>query len=156
MKIYLILLLTAIVTACTLVIRIPIPGTGGYLNFGDIAVVFCGLFLGRTKGAVAAGVGSAVADLIGGFYVFAIITLIAKGCEGYLAGSIEKKHPILLIPAGISMVLIYFVAEIFMPGMGFAPALSEIGFNLIQAGVGIIAGYAVYLAVKKALPVKTI
>lgn len=154
MKVYLILLLTAIVTACTMVIRIPVPGTGGYLNFGDIAVIFCGLFLGRTKGAVAAGVGSAVADLIGGFYSFALITLVAKGLEGFLAGCLGRKHPLLLIPAGLSMVSIYFIAEIFMPGMGYAPALSELPFNLLQAGVGIIFGLGVFKALQKALPDK--
>ena len=154
MKNYLILLLAAIVTACTLVVRVPIPGTAGYLNFGDIAVIFCGLFLGRTKGAIAAGVGSAAADIIGGFYIFAPVTLIAKGLEGFLAGSLGQKNPWLLIPAGLSMVTIYFLAELFMPGMGLTAAVSELPFNLIQAGAGIIGGYAVFTGIKKALPGK--
>ena len=154
MKTFLILLLAGVTAALTIVIRIPIPGTGGYLNFGDIAVVFCGLFLGKKWGALAGGLGSALADIIGGFFIFAPITLIAKGLEGYLAGTFGKrKRPLLFLPfAGLVMITVYFFAELFIPGMGLGAALSEIPFNIIQALVGSFGGYAVYIAVIKALP----
>jgi uncharacterized membrane protein len=45
MRAFLIILLAGATAALTIVVRIPIPGTGGYLNFGDIAVVFFGLFI---------------------------------------------------------------------------------------------------------------
>jgi len=148
--------------ALTIVVRIPIPGTGGYLNFGDIAVIFCGLFLGKKWGAVAGGVGSALADIIGGFFIFAPITLVAKGLEGFIAGLISERRggekstatsTMALLPlASFCMLSVYFIGELFYPGMGFAAALSEVPFNLIQAVVGVIGGFGVFLAVKKALP----
>ncbi len=167
MKTFLIIILAGATAALTYVVRIPIPGTGGYLNFGDIAVVFCGLFLGKKYGAVAGGVGSALADVIGGFFVFAPITLVAKGLEGFLAGTIGGmgkstgdfkssilKMVIIFLTAGIAMVAVYFISELFLPGVGFGAALNEIPFNLTQAFVGAFGGYFVYYMVTKAIPSK--
>ncbi len=152
MKAFLTVVLAGAVAALTIAVRIPIPGTGGYLNFGDIAVIFCGLFLGKKWGALAGGVGSALADIIGGFFIFAPITLIAKGLEGFLAGIIGKtKLKYFTLPiAGFAMMFVYFVAEIFLPGMGIGAALSEVPFNLIQAVVGVYGGLLVYILVNKA------
>ena len=82
--------LTVVVALITLFIRIPLPSRG-YFNFGDVAVVFSGLVLGSLSrkrnfwwGAGAGGIGAALADIIGGFGMFAPITLVAKGAEGGL------------------------------------------------------------------------
>lgn len=152
LKTFLAVLFAGVTAAITLFIRIPIPGTGGYLNLGDTAVVFCGLFLGGWWGALAGGLGSAGADLLGGFFIFAPITFIAKGLEGYIAGTLGRKSLYWIAFAVSTMVVVYFIAEIFLPGMGFNAALSELPFNLIQAAVGGIAGVAVYKSVKLALP----
>ena len=151
MKSFLVILLAGITAALTLVVRIPIPGTGGYLNLGDISVVFCGLLLGRW-GALAGAVGSAAADVIGGFFIFAPVTLIAKGLEGYIAGTIARKNHFWIILAVSIMVATYFIAEIFLPGMGLAQALSELPFNLIQAAAGAMGGILVFRGVSLALP----
>jgi uncharacterized membrane protein len=139
-----------ITAALTLIIRIPIPGTGGYLNMGDSAVVFCGLFLGGWWGALAGGLGSASADLFGGFFIFAPITLIAKGLEGLIAGTLGRKNIYWVTLAVIVMVAVYFVAEIFLPGMGPTAALSELPFNIVQACVGGFAGVLIYRGVQRA------
>jgi uncharacterized membrane protein len=145
-------LLAALTAAFTIIIRIPIPGTGGYLNIGDMAVVFCGLFLGGRKGALAGGLGSAIADLIGGFFMFAPITFVAKGLEAYIAGTLGKKKLYWVGMAVSLMVIVYFISEIFLPGMGFSAALSELPFNIIQATVGAFGGIAVYKGVSLAFP----
>lgn len=152
MKMFVVLLLAGVTAALTLVIRIPIPGTEGYLNMGDIGVVFSGLFLRGKWGAIAGGVGSAAADLVGGFFIFAPVTLLAKGIEGFIAGTLGKRNYAWISLAVGSMVAVYFVAEIFMPGIGLAAALSELPFNIIQATVGGLGGISVYKAVKIALP----
>ena len=80
--------LTVVIALITLFIRIPLPSRG-YFNFGDVAVVFSGLVLGsltRRKnfwwGVGAGGIGSALADIIGGFGMFAPITFIAAIDKG--------------------------------------------------------------------------
>ncbi len=88
-RISLSVVLAATVTVSTMLIRIPIPATAGYLNFGDIMIFVSGLLFGPLIGGFAGGAGSAIADIIG-FPAFAPYTLVIKGLEGFLAGSISK------------------------------------------------------------------
>jgi len=152
MKWYYLVGLTVIVAVITLFIRIPLPSKG-YFNFGDIAVVFAGLFLGSKGGLIAGGIGSALADIIGGYPIFAPLTLIAKGFEGLLAGiSKDKKgisfyiYPALAV---LCMVSIYFTGETLMPQVGIGGAIAELPSNLIQAG----GGYAGGIILKKLIKV---
>jgi len=149
-----------VVTALvTLFIRIPLPSRG-YFNFGDVAVVFAGLVLGNLAkkrnffwGAAAGGIGSALADIIGGYGMFAPITLLAKGAEGGLcAVSASKRsfnHWLFLIAGGISMIGCYFIAEIFFPNIGLQGAIAELIPNCIQAAGGIIGGRLAYEAFRR-------
>jgi len=150
------LALTAVVALTTLFVRIPLPSRG-YFNFGDVAVVFSGLVLGSLGGrkgfiwgAAAGGIGSALADIMGGFGLFAPITLIAKGAEGALAawaaGRTKMLHGVFLALGGGAMVAVYFIAETLMPNIGLQGALAELVPNLIQAGGGILGGRITYAA----------
>jgi len=143
MKWYYLVGLTVAVMVITMFIRIPLPSKG-YFNFGDIAVVFSGLLLGFKGGALAGGIGSALADVIGGFPLFAPLTLIAKGLEGLLAGFAKNRTGFLFyfFPAigVLSMVAIYFAGEIFMPQIGIGGAIAELPGNLIQAVGGYTGG----------------
>ena len=102
------------VLVVTMFVRIPLP-SGGYFNFGDVAIVFSGLVLGKWGGALAGGVGSALADILGGFAIFSPLTLVAKGLEGLLSGMAKGKRGVWfwLFPAlgVLSMVAVYFIGE---------------------------------------------
>ncbi len=153
------LALIAVITLTTLFIRVPLPSRG-YFNFGDVAVIFSGLLLGLLGGrygfiwgAAAGGIGSALADIIGGFGLFAPITLVAKGAEGALAalaqGRIKAMHWVCLILGGASMVAVYFIAETLMPNIGLQGAVAELIPNFIQAGGGIAGGRIAYAAISR-------
>ena len=153
--------LTVVTALITLFIRIPLPSRG-YFNFGDVAVVFSGLVLGSlTKsnrflwGAAAGGIGSALADIIGGFGMFAPITLAAKGLEGGLcavaSGKPKAMRWVLLLLGGGAMVATYFTAEALMPNIGLQGAISEIVPNLIQAAGGIAGGLLTFTAYRHAI-----
>jgi len=155
--------LTVVIALITLYIRIPLPSRG-YFNFGDVAVVFSGLVLGSLAkkrnfwwGAGAGGVGSALADIIGGYGMFAPITLVAKGAEGGLcalaSGRQKVSRWVFLLIGGAAMVACYFVAETFMPNIGLQGAVSEIIPNLIQAGGGIAGGTLAFAAYQKIVKV---
>jgi uncharacterized membrane protein len=143
MKWYYLVGITIAVMVITLFIRIPLPSKG-YFNFGDVAVVFSGLFLGLKGGALAGGIGSALADVIGGFPIFAPITLVAKGLEGLITGLSKNKKGgfFYLFPAigVLCMVTIYFIGEVFMPQIGIGGAIAELPSNLVQAGGGYFGG----------------
>ena len=151
--------LTVVVALMTLFVRIPLPSRG-YFNFGDVAVVFSGLVLGQMAqrrkflwGTAAGGVGSALADIIGGFGMFAPITLVAKGMEGGLcalaSGKPRSFRWAFLVLGGVSMVAGYFIAETLMPNIGLQGAVSEIVPNLIQAAGGIAGGTLTYGAFRR-------
>lgn len=87
-------LMTAFVFITTSVIKIPIPFTNGYIHAGDTAIFLGGILLGPVHGAIAAGIGSAMADLLGGYAHWAIPTLLIKGLMGFIIGyfSSEKRN----------------------------------------------------------------
>jgi uncharacterized membrane protein len=137
-----------LVTVTTVIIPIPIPG-GGFFNFGDVMIVFIGLYSGRKAGMLAGGIGSAIADLMI-FPMFAPITLIVKGCEGYICGLAHQKNDFLqlMLPLiGCSvMVAGYFLGEWMMPQLGFAVAMSDFLANSVQATAGFIGGRILFEA----------
>ena len=55
-------LLAALVAVATLVLRIPMPATEGYINVGDAVIVAGALLLGGRSAGLAGGIGSALAD----------------------------------------------------------------------------------------------
>lgn len=144
-------LLAAFVAAITIFLRIPIPKSGGYLNLGDVVIIFAGLYMGPKYGLVIGGVGSAVADAIG-FPIFIVPTLIIKGLEGLFAGLFQGKLRIVgCILGGAVMVGGYYITEAFLFSgkIGQAAALAELPFNLLQGGIGIVGGYTIYLLVTR-------
>ena len=151
--------LIVVVALITLFVRIPLPSRG-YLNIGDVAVVFAGLVLGSLVGkrafwwgAAAGGIGSALADVVGAYYVFVPITLIVKGLEGGLAalasGKNRRMHYGLLVAGGVVLVGGYFVAEWALPSIGLQGALSEVLSNTFQAIAGIVGGRLTFAAYQR-------
>jgi uncharacterized membrane protein len=151
MKWYLTVGFTILVTVATLLIRIPIAG-GGYFNFGDVVVMFVGMYAGSKMGAIAGGVGSALADLIG-FPIFAPITLVVKGVEGFVCGLAHgrKGFLTLLFPilAGLVLITGYFLGTLLIPQLGKAAAISDLPGNVLQAVFGIIGGRILFEAAKR-------
>jgi uncharacterized membrane protein len=145
----------ALVCVTTMLIQIPIPATEGVFNIGDAMIMVAALTFGPTVGAIAGGLGSSLADLLGGWYVYVIPTLLIKGIEGLLASWILKgedkpsfqKVLLAWIIGGLEMVGGYFVFQVYL--YGFGAALVEIPFNFIQAAVGGIVGIPTSLALRK-------
>ncbi len=139
--------MTVVVLITTIFIRVPIPSKG-YFNFGDVAVVFAGLLLGRKGGFIAGACGSALADIIGGFAIFAPLTFIAKGLEGMLSGFAKDKKGLLFhvfpLLGCLCMMVVYFLGEIMMPQVTLVGAIAELLPNLTQAIGGFIGGKALY------------
>lgn len=144
--------LIALTVVMTMVIHIPTIGTNGYLNLGDMVVFLAALILGKKGGFIVGGVGSAMADILLGYTHYAPITLIVKGLEGYIAGSlletkIGKDKPIIATSiAGIFMAFGYFVPEIFMYGKA---AVASIPGNIMQGLLGAVASVVLYGALKR-------
>ena len=148
----------AAVAALTRVVQIPIPATTGYLNFGDVAIFLFALLFGSRVGAFAGGIGSALADLAGGYLSFAPFTLLIKGVEGFLAGYLATKRSLrrdLLAWAvgATAMVLGYFITETFFFG-GVEAASVEIPFNFLQVFSGALVSIPLAQALRKTILAK--
>ena len=144
-NIALLAIMAALVTIMTLVIRIPYPGTSGYFNFGDTMVMLSGFLLGPIGGFFAGGVGSAVADVVGGYPHWAPFTFIIKGFEGMAVGYLSsrvRKHVrlnswdiIAVLVGAVIMLTGYFIAQMVL--IGIAIAIGElVTVNLAQVVIG--------------------
>lgn len=83
-------LMIALVFATTFSVQIPIPFTQGYIHAGDSMIFVTGILFGWKFGALAGGLGSAMADIFGGYANWALPTLIIKALMGALVGWIAK------------------------------------------------------------------
>lgn len=140
-------LLASFVCVATMIIQIP-NGLGGYLNLGDCIVLLCGWLLGPVYGALAAGVGSALADVFASYVVYAPATFIIKALMAVIAFYIVKFVPskgrVALLFSGIFaefwMILGYFLFEgVFL--YGFGTALASALPNSVQGIVGIVCAF---------------
>lgn len=142
----------AMIVVATMLIVIPSPFTGGYIHLGDAIIFLSVLILGWRYGAIAAGVGSALADLLVGYAVWAPWTLFIKGIMGAVMGlfilkAMQKQGKSILgvpvyqligmILAGCFMVAGYYVAEGVIYG-NFIAAVMGIPFNIVQFSVGTV------------------
>ncbi len=80
----------ALVFAATL-ISVETPTTKGYFNLGESMVYTAAILLGPLVGAIAGGLGSAMADVYLGYGHYAPGTLVIKGLEGYIVGLLALK-----------------------------------------------------------------
>lgn len=148
-------LFIALVTVATIAIRVPVPATGGYINIGDTIIMFVALLFGKRYGGICGGLGSALADVIGGYMQYALITLVVKGLEGFLIGFLfeifKKKKvfaPVVCLFGAVLMVAGYFVAEATILSYGWG-ALGSVGANCIQGGLSILFAQIFYFAAIK-------
>ncbi len=156
MRIALLAIMIAVTTVFTVIPKIPIPGTEGYVNLSDVAITFSAVAFGPVVGLVAGGVGTALADFMGGYGQWAGITLLAHGMEGFIIGAIARRgkrwSTVLGWAVGsLFMVAVYYVGEALV-FTGWKPALIGVPFNLMQAVVGGLVGLPLYYAVARAYP----
>lgn len=155
----------ALVFLATFLFQLRIPSTQGYFNFGDIIIFVAALTFGSTIGGVSGAFGSAFSDAVGGFGTFAPFTFLIKGAEGYVTGLISHRSPrrynMVLAWAAGSLVMVggYFFAEWLFIGLvfgasdftGFAAAVGELPFNILQVVAGGIIGIPISAAVRYGL-----
>ncbi len=142
-------LLICMIVVLTMFMKIPIPMTQGYVHLGDAIIFLSVLILGWKYGAVVAGTGSAMADLLCGMVIWAPWTFVIKFVMAALMGLIleRSKHTVsrgrevaAMIVSGIWMAFGYFIAEGTVYG-NWAIALLGVPWNIGQFAVGaILAG----------------
>ena len=151
-KLILAALFAALSCVATMSIRIPTPGSGGYIHPGDAIVILSGVILGPVWGFLAGGIGSALSDLIGGYFIYVPITFVIKGLVALAAGLLyqkvgknQKSRYIAVILGGVADIILvaggYFVCEFFIYGAGSAASIPA---NIIQGVGGLVISCILY------------
>ncbi len=83
-------LFAALTCVMTMIVKIPVPATGGYVNLGDCVVLLAGWVLGPMYGGAAAGLGSMLADLVSGYPLYAPGTFVIKACMAVCAWAVFR------------------------------------------------------------------
>lgn len=115
-------LFAALICVFTMSIRIPTPGTGGYIHPGDAVVILSGIFLDPVTAFLAAGIGSCMADLLGGYFIYVPITFAVKGLVAAVTSVVYchvvskgKSRKLAVLYGGIADILLvaggYFLFE---------------------------------------------
>jgi len=132
-------LFAALCFSATLFLKIPF--LNGYIHLGDCFVLLAGWLLGPLYASLAAGIGSALADLVAGYPVYIPATFILKAAMACLAcfmcgiDASALRRILSAFFAEALMVAGYFLYEWALYGIG--GALPAVTGNLIQAAGGI-------------------
>ncbi|MBQ8371410.1 MAG: ECF transporter S component [Clostridia bacterium] len=149
-------LFAALICVATMLIKIPSP-LKGYINLGDGVVLLAAWILPPAYGLVAAGLGSALADIFSGYLVYAPATFIIKALMAFVAYSFyvlfvkKAKATVSRILSGILSEIIMILGYFLFEGIlyGFAPSLVNIPANAVQAVAGIIIGVVLITVFEK-------
>lgn len=145
-KIILTALMMALVYLATTIIKIPT--TNGYIHLGDGFVFLSAILLGPFYGAVAAGVGSMLADILGGYAQWALPTFIIKSCMAFIMGIIirQQTKKQTYIAAGTTLLIwtafFAIIKNALFKAVNFsvenlAKSLEETPENIVQLASGI-------------------
>lgn len=137
-------LMTALIASITMFVKIPLPY--GYLNLGDFVIMVAAVILPFRGAMFAAGIGSAMADLMSGYPQYAIFTLFIKAFEVVII-FLLRKHidtPKRALPFGMAalmMVVSYATIDAFLVGniqYFFVSALQNAAQGIISAGMMVL------------------
>ena len=148
-KLVLTALMVCLVLLATYIIKIPSPFTQGYVHLGDTMVFLSVLLLGKKGGAVAAGLGSALADLLGGYAAYAPWTFLIKALMAFIMGAFieaatkKKKHHVKIGSVPVVEIVGMVLAGNLWSGILGAP------FNIGQFTVGLVLATILAMALYK-------
>jgi uncharacterized membrane protein len=137
-------LAAATVAVVTFFLKVPLPASEGYFNLGEVVIYLVAFLFG---GPAAGGIGAALADLLAGYAFYAPVSLVVKGLEGWVVGSLASRGKLRATAVGALILMLgYGIAAFVLTGEA-AAVLWEMGIDLLQAG----AGAAIAIPLSRAL-----
>ena len=144
---------SAMIFVMTFFVKVPVAS--GYVHFGDALIYICAGIVGGPWAMLGGAIGAGLADLAGGYAMYAPATIIVKALIALPFILVNKKSEKVLtplsalmsIPAGIITVLGYFIADLIIDK---AYAIIDIPGNVIQAVGSAVIFIVLSLALDKA------
>ena len=152
--------MSTIVFLTTFIPKIPIPL--GYAHMGDAAIFLIVMLIPKRPALLAAAIGSALADLIGGFYLWIGPTILIKFVMAYIVYVIARpqrtnsgiiKSAFAFTAASLWMTLGYVVFGALLYDSIAAGLASAYGL-LAKSAVNIIAAILLLTPLRKALQLR--
>lgn len=156
-------MLIALVFVSTMLlnIKLPISANGGLIHLGTAMLFIASILFGPKKGAIAGAVGMGLFDLVAGWTLWAPITFLTRGLQGYLIGKIAWSkgrngnhfgfNLLAIIVSTPPMLAGYYVGEAIIFKSWIIPAASIPG-DLVQTIIGVLVAIPACVALKK-LPI---
>ena len=128
---------SAMIFVLTMFVKVTVPS--GYVHFGDALIYVCAVLLGSPWAMIAGALGEGLADVAGGFAMYAPATVIIKVIIAFLFSLCKNENKLLTVKSGImtlpaALVTVggYFAADMIIDK---SYAFVDIPGNIIQ-GVG--------------------
>lgn len=150
----------ALVFVATLLlnIKLPITANGGLVHLGTGMLFIFSILFGPKKGAIAGAFGMGLFDLVSGWTLWAPISLVARGLQGYVVGKIAWSNGrkgnsttfnVIAMTVSVPVMLVgYYIGESIL-FKSLAVPLASIPGNLVQNAVGIAVAIPVCVLLKK-------
>ena len=147
-------LMAALIFIGTFFFKIPSPF--GYNHFGDGFMLLTVFMLGYKKGAFAGAIGAGLADLIGGYTVWVLPTIVIKSMGALFIGLVKVKRGKInkimrYVGVGVGAIFhicAYTFVRIFL--YGISAALVALPGLIFQTVSGVVIFVALYVCVSKA------
>ncbi|OEC01814.1 membrane protein [Lysinibacillus sphaericus] len=146
------------VATLTLNIKLPIKANGGLVHLGTGMLFIASILFGPKKGAIAGAIGMGLFDVVSGWTLWAPITIVARGLQGYIVGKIAWSNGrkgnsiafnvLAMIISVPFMVAVYYVGEGILYANWVAP-LTSIPGDLVQNVLGMIVAIPVCILLRK-------
>lgn len=154
-------------------VQIPVGGDKTMLGFANVFCILSGLLLGPVYGGLAAGIGSCLFDLVGGWASSAPVTLVTKFIMAFVCGVIvwsaksgEKKLPRVIVGAVTgsltycALYIAYSWAKLALVGSAWQAVRLQLSVKipvtlinaLVADTIAVPLFYALRNSLKKALP----
>ena len=135
-------LFAALIFAVTCFVKLPV--LVGYIHLGDALVFLAASVLPMPYAIASCALGGALSDLLGGYPVWIVATVIIKGVTAALFSCKTKKiicvrNLLALIPSAVLCVGGYYIFEALFISNSFIVPISAIMPNVMQTVVGAAA-----------------
>lgn len=153
-------MLIALVFVSTMLlnIKLPISANGGLIHLGTAMLFISSILFGPKKGAMAGAFGMGLFDLVAGWTLWAPITFLTRGLQGYIIGKIAWSKDyngnhfgvnlFAMIISTPPMLAGYYIGEAMIFKSWIIPAASIPG-DLVQTAIGILVAIPACVALKK-------
>lgn len=152
-------MLAALVFVSTSLLNIKLPiGQGGLIHLGTAMLFIAALLFGPKKGALAGAIGMGIFDLVGGWLIWAPITIVARFLQGFIVGKIAwsngfkgdsvKLNIVAAVASMPVMIAVYYVGQAIMFKNWVAPLASLPG-DIAQNLIGLLIAIPAVTVLKK-------